>query len=58
MLQYHKDARDTEDILKKLEVELSQKYNPEFKDMYQIEGLISILGVSPPLHPLDRNTYL
>ncbi|XP_064178533.1 periplakin-like isoform X1 [Anguilla rostrata] len=39
--KYHKDARDTEDMLKKLEAEFSQKYNPEFKDMYQIEGLIS-----------------
>ncbi|KAJ8246123.1 hypothetical protein GJAV_G00263880 [Gymnothorax javanicus] len=46
MQEYHKfykDARDTEDMLKKLEAELGQKYNPEFKDMYQMEGLISNL---------------
>ncbi|KAJ8284129.1 hypothetical protein COCON_G00029790 [Conger conger] len=39
--KYHKDVRDTEEVLKKLEVDLREKYNPEFKDMYQIEGLIS-----------------
>ncbi|KAG7491993.1 hypothetical protein MATL_G00009710 [Megalops atlanticus] len=41
--KYYKDSRDTEDLLKKLETDLSQKYNPEFKDMYQMEGLISDL---------------
>ncbi|KAG9349837.1 hypothetical protein JZ751_026190 [Albula glossodonta] len=43
VIEYHKEARDTEDMLKRLEAEISQKYNPEFKDMYQMEGLISEL---------------
>uniref|UniRef100_A0A674NPI3 Periplakin n=1 Tax=Takifugu rubripes TaxID=31033 RepID=A0A674NPI3_TAKRU len=38
--KFHKEARDTQDLLKRLEKELDQKYNPEFKDMYQMEGLI------------------
>ncbi|RVE75505.1 hypothetical protein OJAV_G00017340 [Oryzias javanicus] len=41
--QFHKEARDTQDLLKRLETEISQKYNPEFKDVYQMEGLISEL---------------
>ncbi|KAI7803000.1 periplakin [Triplophysa rosa] len=41
--KFHKDARDTNDLLKRLETEINQKYNPEFKDMYQIEGLITEL---------------
>uniref|UniRef100_A0A671MDL0 Periplakin-like n=1 Tax=Sinocyclocheilus anshuiensis TaxID=1608454 RepID=A0A671MDL0_9TELE len=42
--KFHKDARDTSDLLKRLETEISQKYNPEFKDMYQMEGLIADLN--------------
>uniref|UniRef100_A0A3Q3LJ66 Periplakin n=1 Tax=Labrus bergylta TaxID=56723 RepID=A0A3Q3LJ66_9LABR len=38
--KYHKEARDTQDLLKRMETDLSQKYNPEFKDIYQMEGLI------------------
>ncbi|XP_032392326.1 periplakin [Etheostoma spectabile] len=38
--KYHKEARDTQDLMKRLDTELSQKYNPEFKDVYQMEGLI------------------
>ncbi|XP_061568849.1 periplakin [Cololabis saira] len=38
--KYHKEARDTQDLLKRLETEVNQKYNPEFKDVYQTEGLI------------------
>ncbi|XP_067274886.1 periplakin [Pseudorasbora parva] len=41
--KFHKDARDTNDLLKRLETEINQKYNPEFKDMYQMEGLIADL---------------
>ncbi|XP_036409076.1 periplakin [Megalops cyprinoides] len=41
--KYHKEARDTQDLLKRLDTEINQKYNPEFKDMYQMEGLISDL---------------
>ncbi|XP_005462919.1 periplakin [Oreochromis niloticus] len=38
--KFHKEARDTQDLLKRLDTEINQKYNPEFKDMYQMEGLI------------------
>ncbi|XP_059203859.1 periplakin [Centropristis striata] len=38
--KYHKEARDTQDLLKRLDTETSQKYNPEFKDVYQTEGMI------------------
>lgn len=48
-IQYHKEARDTQDLLSRLDKELDQKYNPEFKDMYQMEGLISEIDVCLPL---------
>ncbi|XP_074553216.1 periplakin [Halichoeres trimaculatus] len=38
--KYYKEARDTQDLLKRMETETNQKYNPEFKDMYQMEGLL------------------
>uniref|UniRef100_A0A7N6A0A6 Periplakin n=1 Tax=Anabas testudineus TaxID=64144 RepID=A0A7N6A0A6_ANATE len=38
--KFYKEARDTQDLLKRLDTEVNQKYNPEFKDVYQIEGLI------------------
>ncbi|XP_059414392.1 periplakin-like [Carassius carassius] len=41
--KFHKDARDTNELLKRMETEINQKYNPEFKDMYQMEGLIADL---------------
>ncbi|KAJ8374148.1 hypothetical protein SKAU_G00047280 [Synaphobranchus kaupii] len=41
--KYQKEARDTQDLLKRLDTEINQKYNPDFKDMYQMEGLISDL---------------
>lgn len=44
--QYHKEARDTQDLMKRLDIEVCQKYNPEFKDVYQMEGLIRELDVS------------
>ncbi|XP_037333023.2 periplakin [Pungitius pungitius] len=46
MEEYHKfqkEGRDTQDLLKRMDTELNQKYNPEFKDMYQMEGLITEL---------------
>ncbi|XP_056263603.1 periplakin [Pseudoliparis swirei] len=46
MDEYHKfqkEARDTQDLLKRMDTDLNQKYNPEFKDMYQMEGLITDL---------------
>lgn len=45
-VQYHKEARDTQDLLKRLDTELNQKYNPDFKDVYQMEGLIREMDVS------------
>ncbi|KAF1380041.1 hypothetical protein PFLUV_G00182370 [Perca fluviatilis] len=38
--KYYKEARDTQDLMKRMDTELNQKYNPEFKDVYQMEGLI------------------
>ncbi|XP_049601631.1 periplakin [Syngnathus scovelli] len=38
--KFHKEARDTQDLLKRLDTEVKQKYNPEFKDVYQMEALI------------------
>ncbi|XP_054614550.1 periplakin [Dunckerocampus dactyliophorus] len=38
--KFHKEARDTQDLLKRLDTDVKQKYNPEFKDVYQMEGLI------------------
>lgn len=45
-VQFHKEARDTQDLLKRLDKDVSQKYDPEFKDVYQMEGLIQELDVS------------
>ncbi|XP_076852637.1 periplakin [Brachyhypopomus gauderio] len=42
--KFHKEARDTQDLLKRLDTEIQQKYNPEFKDMYQLEGLLTDLN--------------
>lgn len=44
--QFHKEARDTQDLLKRLRKEHDQKYNPEFKDVYQTEALIAEMDVS------------
>ncbi|KAM9457669.1 periplakin [Clarias gariepinus] len=44
MDEYHKfqkEARDTQDLLKRLDTEINQKYNPDFKDQYQLEGLLT-----------------
>uniref|UniRef100_A0A8K9Y512 Periplakin n=1 Tax=Oncorhynchus mykiss TaxID=8022 RepID=A0A8K9Y512_ONCMY len=38
--KFHKEARDTQDLLKRMDKEVDQKYKPEFKDMYQMESLI------------------
>ncbi|KAI5629462.1 periplakin isoform X1 [Silurus asotus] len=43
MDEYHKfqkEARDTQDLLKRLDTEMNQKYNPDFKDQYQLDGLL------------------
>ncbi|XP_007568356.1 periplakin isoform X2 [Poecilia formosa] len=41
--KFHKEARDTQDLLKRLETEINQKYSPEYKDVYQTQSLISEL---------------
>lgn len=41
--KFHKEARDTQDLLKRLDTEVNQKYNPEFKDVYQMQSLITEL---------------
>lgn len=56
-VQYHKEARDTQDLLKRLDTEVSQKYNPEFKDVYQMEGLIRELDVSLDLHAVHTTKF-
>ncbi|XP_069502144.1 periplakin isoform X2 [Ambystoma mexicanum] len=37
--QFHKDAKDAQDLLKKVDTDLDLKYCPDFKDKYQIETL-------------------
>lgn len=44
-IQFQKEARDTQDLVNRLDKELDQKYNPEFKDVYQVEGLIDDIDV-------------
>ncbi|XP_067249947.1 periplakin-like [Chanodichthys erythropterus] len=41
--KFHKDAIDSSNLLKRLQTEINQKYNPEFKDMYQVEVLMAEL---------------
>ncbi|XP_059271369.1 periplakin isoform X1 [Mustela nigripes] len=38
--QFHKDMKDAQDLLHKVDSDLNQKYNPDFKDQYQIELLL------------------
>ncbi|XP_030068042.1 periplakin-like [Microcaecilia unicolor] len=38
--QFHRDAKDVQDLLKKVNTDLDQKYNPDFKDKYQLESLL------------------
>ncbi|XP_029013751.1 periplakin isoform X2 [Betta splendens] len=38
--KFYKEARDTQDLLKQLDMDINQKYSPEYKDVYQTEGLI------------------
>nr|XP_023694692.1 periplakin-like isoform X3 [Paramormyrops kingsleyae] len=41
--RFHREARDVRDLLQRIDKELSHRYNPQFKDAYQIEVLISDL---------------
>lgn len=45
-MQFQKEARDTQDLLKRLDTEINQKYNPDFKDQYQLDGLLMDLNVN------------
>uniref|UniRef100_A0A8B9VLP5 Periplakin n=1 Tax=Anas zonorhyncha TaxID=75864 RepID=A0A8B9VLP5_9AVES len=38
--KFQKDAKDAQDLLKKVDTDLDQKYSPEFKDRYQLELLL------------------
>ncbi|XP_068099578.1 periplakin isoform X2 [Hyperolius riggenbachi] len=38
--QFYRDAKDTQDLLKKVDTDLDHKYSPDFKDKYQIEALM------------------
>uniref|UniRef100_A0A8C9EZU1 Periplakin n=1 Tax=Pavo cristatus TaxID=9049 RepID=A0A8C9EZU1_PAVCR len=38
--KFQKDAKDAQQLLKKVDTDLDQKYSPEFKDRYQLESLL------------------
>ncbi|XP_057603736.1 periplakin isoform X2 [Hippopotamus amphibius kiboko] len=38
--QFHKDMKDAQELLCKVDLDLNQKYSPDFKDRYQIELLL------------------
>ncbi|XP_077172111.1 periplakin [Paroedura picta] len=38
--QFQKDAKDAQDLLRKVDTDLDQKYSPDFKDRFQIESLL------------------
>ncbi|XP_006897531.1 PREDICTED: periplakin [Elephantulus edwardii] len=38
--QFHKDMKDAQELLRKVDSDLNQKYSPDFKDRYQIEMLL------------------
>ncbi|KAM6155047.1 periplakin [Rhynchocyon petersi] len=38
--QFHKDLKDAQELLRKVDSDLNQKYSPDFKDRYQIEMLL------------------
>ncbi|XP_015446553.1 periplakin isoform X2 [Pteropus alecto] len=41
--QFHKDVKDAQELLRKVDSDLNQKYSPDFKDQYQIELLLQEL---------------
>lgn len=45
-LQFQKDTKDAQELLKKVDTDLDQKFSPEFKDRYQLESLLRELDVS------------
>uniref|UniRef100_A0A8C9NFH2 Periplakin n=1 Tax=Serinus canaria TaxID=9135 RepID=A0A8C9NFH2_SERCA len=38
--QFQKDTKDAQELLKKVDTDLDQKFSPEFKDRYQLESLL------------------
>lgn len=38
--QFHKDVKDAQELLRKVDSDLNQKYSPDFKDRFQIELLL------------------
>ncbi|KAE8578736.1 hypothetical protein XENTR_v10023750 [Xenopus tropicalis] len=36
--QFYRDAKDAQDLLKKVDSDIDHKYNPDYKDRYQIEA--------------------
>uniref|UniRef100_A0A8C2U0D1 Periplakin n=1 Tax=Coturnix japonica TaxID=93934 RepID=A0A8C2U0D1_COTJA len=38
--KFQKDAKDAQQLLKRVDTDLDQKYSPEFKDRYQLESLL------------------
>ncbi|MEJ1287417.1 periplakin [Cricetulus griseus] len=38
--QFHKDMKDAQELLRKVDSDLNHKYSPDFKDRYQIELLL------------------
>ncbi|KAM4698817.1 periplakin [Rhinophrynus dorsalis] len=36
--QFYRDTKDAQDLLKKVDNDLDQKYNPDYKDRYQVEA--------------------
>lgn len=42
--QFHKDMKDAQELLCKVDSDLNQKYSPDFKDQFQIELLLQELN--------------
>ncbi|NXT26700.1 PEPL protein, partial [Syrrhaptes paradoxus] len=38
--KFQKDAKEAQELLQKVDTDLDQKFNPEFKDRYQLESLL------------------
>ncbi|XP_045398478.1 periplakin isoform X1 [Lemur catta] len=38
--QFHRDVKDAQELLRRVDSDLDQKYSPDFKDQYQIELLL------------------
>ncbi|XP_053550484.1 periplakin [Bombina bombina] len=41
--QFYRDAKDSQELMRKIDSDLDHKYNPDFKDKYQIEAQLSEL---------------